>query len=184
MRRILYISLYLMFALTMQAQKDITTFKGVPVDGNRQAVVVKLKANGCKSGKKNNLITDFADGRYNVKVLSGGKGVYQVRLTDMEVTENLDSIINRYNSLVDWFRNNPYYTEYEYNRYIYRGNDDTHIKYINENWYYAEFFQKAKDGHEELYSKPVSFYLTGKDGDYRIVICFENRNNMPNNMRQ
>ncbi len=179
MKRILSIILSMLLALSVQAKKDVTTFMGVSVDGSRSKVITALKAAGCSSSDAQTLQCDFCGQKMTVEVRSSRKGVYQVVLTEKTGTENVDSAIVRYNSLIDWFRSNGEYTEYESNPYIYKtGNQNTIARYIHEKWYYAEFFQKPKGG-EEVYDKPVSFYLTDDEGNYRLIVLFENRNNMP-----
>jgi len=52
-------------------------------------------------------------------------------------------------------------------------------KYINEEWDYAEFFQKTQP---QRYTRRIGIKLTDKYGDYRIVRHYDNNYDIDANL--
>ena len=46
MKKVLTVLALLMFSVAVYAQKDVTKFLGIPVDGTKSAMIQKLKAKG------------------------------------------------------------------------------------------------------------------------------------------
>ena len=46
MKKILSLAVLLVFSLAMYAQKDVTKFLGIPVDGTKSEMIKKLKEKG------------------------------------------------------------------------------------------------------------------------------------------
>lgn len=170
MKRLFYISLTLMLALSIQAQ-DAVTFMNLPVKGTASIMRKELTKKGFILNEDFSL-TGCVDGDTCMVVIGTDKGkITDVSVIDREGTEDIDKAIERYNSLIDFYKDNSVYTEYEANIYINDADKQTHRVNINNEWYYAEFFQVCEP---QRYNKRLSFKLTAKYGDYRIVRCYDN----------
>ena len=49
MKKLLFAAMMMLFATTANAQKDITKFLGIPIDGTKAEMIQKLKAKGFTS---------------------------------------------------------------------------------------------------------------------------------------
>ena len=100
-------------AISMCAQKDITKFLGIPINGTKAEMKRKLIAKGFKPV----LHQDFLRGQFNgekVHLFVGtnrGK-VYRIYLADVNTRDEADIKV-RFNNLVHQFQNNPRYTTME-----------------------------------------------------------------------
>lgn len=176
MKRILTIAMTLMLALYVQAQGSVTSFLGIPVDGSRATMVKELVKKGFVRKSNDRLDCVIEGVPYIVKIMTNKGRVCRISLIEKEGTEDVSLAVEKYNALIEWYRNSKDYTEYEYNDPIRSSDNLTYERYICEGWYYAEFFQVCDP---QLYSKRVSFKLSDEYGDYRIVRCYDNIYNLP-----
>ena len=101
----------LVLATMTFAQKDVTKFLGIPVDGTKAEMMQKLKAKGFVL--KNIGDTEYLEGEFNgtdVKVFIvtyKNKG-YRIMLSDKH-NQNESNIKIRFNNLVEQFKNNKRY---------------------------------------------------------------------------
>ena len=63
MKKFTTMLLVLMFAVTMQAQKDVTTFLGIPVDGSKSEMVAALKSKGFRYDSNSGFLVGDFNGR-------------------------------------------------------------------------------------------------------------------------
>jgi len=126
------------------AQKDVTKFLGIPVDGTKSEIIEKLKAKGFIHYPE---LSDLMSGTFNgrevyLSITTNGDKVHQILVIDaMQVDEG--SIINLFNNLCQQFENNPNYLPDPENKRI---PDDENIRFeirINHKFYQATFFQNA-----------------------------------------
>ncbi|UEA62041.1 hypothetical protein LK429_08095 [Hoylesella buccalis] len=61
MKKILSLAFLLMLSLSLFAQRQVTKFLGIPVDGSRTAMIQKLKAKGFRY----NSYSDMLEGQFN-----------------------------------------------------------------------------------------------------------------------
>lgn len=176
MKKIVFAFLMTLAPMSLLAQKNITTFMGIPVNGTKSSVVAKLKSRGFVKDGHDCLKGEIENIPYLVRVMTDRGRVYRISVVEEKGTDDVSLAVARYNSLLDWFRKDSNYTEYEYNPYIYPSDNLKYEKKIADGWYYAEFFQKEEP---QLYSRLVSFRITDEYGDYRIERCYENIYNSP-----
>lgn len=177
MKRIFSITLTLMLAVSLQAQKSVTTFLGIPVEGTKSEMVNKLKENGVLTESGSGMSCTISGVPYIVKIMTNDNKVYRISLTEQVGTDDICKAIAKYNELIEQFRNNEKeFTEYESNDLIHECNSPKYRHYIHEGWCYAEFFQVCDP---QLYSRKVSFKISDEYGDYRIVRCYDNIYNLP-----
>ena len=134
----------LVLATMTFAQKDVTKFLGIPVDGTKAEMMQKLKAKGFTY--KNVLGNEFLEGEFNgnqvrVYVITNNNKVCRIMICDdNEVDESAIKI--RFNKLVSQFENNK--------RYVTMGSytipDNEDISYnmsVESKRYEAAYYQKT-----------------------------------------
>ena len=75
--------LLLLASATVYAQKEVTKFLGIPVDGYKSEMIQKLKAKGYKY----NSTTDYLEGEFNgrdveIAVVTNNNKVYRIFVAD------------------------------------------------------------------------------------------------------
>lgn len=142
MRRILFIIALLVISNSLFAQKDVTKFMGIPVDGFKPEMIQKLKEKGFVSSAsdKNILEGEFNGAQVNVHVVTNNNKVYRIMLCDAHQMEETDIRI-RFNNLCQQFKNNSNYVSFG----DYEIADDEDIAYeltVHDKRYEAIFYQK------------------------------------------
>lgn len=115
MIKILTCWIMLFLAVSMYAQKDITTFLGIPVDGYKTEMKQKLISKGFIPKKVEDY--EFLEGEFNgvdVRVFIGTNNnkVFRIMLSDVNTRSEADIKI-RFNNLVNQFKNNKRYIALE-----------------------------------------------------------------------
>lgn len=100
----------LMLAVSMSAQKDVTKFLGIPVDGTKAEMIRKLKAKGFTSSEYDK---DILEGEFNgvevkLYVATNNDKVYRIMLCDAINTDET-AIKIRFNKLCNQFQQNEKY---------------------------------------------------------------------------
>ena len=160
MKKILSLAVLLAFSLAMYAQKDVTKFLGIPVDGTKSEMIKKLKEKGfteCSYDK------DVLEGEFNgtdvqIFIVTNNNKVWRIAVADANTTMNEADIRIRFNNLCRQFGYNKKYRAnssledflYEFasnkkrvtNNYIIP--DDENISYemrVNNKRYEASYYQ-------------------------------------------
>jgi hypothetical protein len=112
MKRITTCLLVAFYAVAMYAQKDVTTFLGIPVDGYKSEMKQKLIAKGYVP--KNVGENEYLEGEFNgtdvhIYIGTNNNKVYRIMLCDANTQSEADIKI-RFNKLVGQFKNNKRYT--------------------------------------------------------------------------
>lgn len=109
-------------ALAASAQKNVTQFLGIPVDGTKTAMMQKLKAKGFTYNAK----LDCMEGEFNgrdvtLHIVTNNNRVWRIMVSDAYPTRNEADIRIRFNTLCNQFSKNGKYLpanitgEYEIN---------------------------------------------------------------------
>lgn len=111
MRKILSIFILLTISISTFAQKDVTKFMGISVDGFKPEMIKKLKEKGfvSSSSDKNILEGEFNGTQVNVHVATNNNKVCRIMLCDAQLMNETDIRI-RFNKLCQQFKNNSKYT--------------------------------------------------------------------------
>jgi len=109
MKRMLTTAMLLVLTAAIYAQKDVTKFLGIPVDGTKSAMIQKLKAKGFTY----NSTFDQLEGEFNgrdvlVSVVTNNNKVYRIVLQDAIASSETDIKI-RFNGLCRQFEKNKKY---------------------------------------------------------------------------
>lgn len=110
MKSIIITLLVAAVTLCANAQKDVTKFLGIPVDGSKSEMIQKLKAKGFKpSSQDKNILEGIFNGRkVNVFINTNGNKVCRLMVCDADLMDER-SIQIRFNTLCSQFSNNPKY---------------------------------------------------------------------------
>lgn len=109
MKKILSVVMLLTISTILYAQKDVTRFLGIPVDGSKSEMIQKLKAKGYRY----NSTLDCLEGEFNgsqvyLSIVTNNNKVWRIAVTDVN---NIDeaNIKIRFNNLCQQFKNNKKY---------------------------------------------------------------------------
>ena len=129
-------------AITMFAQKDVTTFLGIPIDGYKPAMRQKLIAKGFVPKKVNN--SEYFEGEFNgtdvhIFIGTNNNKVYRLMISDVNSRSEADIKI-RFNNLVRQFKNNDRYVSTD--DYIISDSEDISYEMMaHDKVYQAIFYQ-------------------------------------------
>ena len=134
------------FAITIYAQKDVTTFLGIPVDGYKSEMKQKLIAKGFVPKKVADY--EFLEGEFNgtdvlISIVTNNNKVYRIMLSDV-IDKNEADIKIRFNVLVSQFMNNKRYVAFE----DFTLSDSEDISYemtVHNKIYEAVFYQEPDE---------------------------------------
>ena len=140
--------LVLFIPLLSYAQKDVTQFLDIPVDGFKPEMIKKLKSKGYTVSTK---YEDALEGEFNgkdvyISIGTVNNKVWRVSLLDQNSTDEINIRI-RFNTLIQQFQNNDRYitlADSIVSKYTIPEKED--IKYesmVNKKRYDAYFYQKS-----------------------------------------
>lgn len=145
MKKLLSIAMLLVLSLSAYAQKEVTKFLGIPVDGTKSAMIRKLKAKGFTltpiSTDRNALEGEFNGRKVNVYVATNNDKVYRIMVADADLS-NESEIKIRFNNLCQQFAQNPKYIPASLDDF--QLSEDEDISYemaVNSKRYQAAYYQ-------------------------------------------
>lgn len=190
MKKVLCSFFMALLAVVMFAQKDVTTFLGIPVDGTKSEMKKKLISKGfevvpgreCLQGEFNG--TDVY-----VHIVTNNNKVYRIMLSDVNRRSEANIKV-RFNRLIEQFKSNKRYMCYG----DYTISDDVDISYemnINNKEFQAVFYQNPdvetketfhtlQDIIEHVGKKPVWFTISSISDEYYINMYYDNEYNHAN----
>lgn len=190
MRKFLTLLAMIAISASVFAQKEVTKFMGIPVDGSPTEMIKKLKAKGFKTDEdvmqavKQGLIDwdgpEVLAGRFNgerVRVFLGVETnkVWRILLADKDNRDETQIKI-RFNTLVRQFENNDKYVPYFDEQTIADDEDISYQMTVNKKQYQATFFQKGEDGTVDE-KRFVWFSISQRSDGYCIYMYYENKYN-------
>ena len=172
------------------AQKEVTKFMGIPVDGSPTEMIKKLKAKGfttdedfmqaIKLGGVDWDGPEWLIGRFNgtkvrVSLHVEQNKVWRIYLADKDSRDETQIKI-RFNTLVRQFEGNGKYVPYFDEQTIADNEDISYQMTVNKKPYQATFLQKGEDGTVD--EKREVWFMIGQYSDvYRIDMFYENEYN-------
>lgn len=141
--RLSFIAISLLLPLIVFAQKDVTTFLGIPVDGYRSEMRKKIIAKGFTPNKFDG--TEYFEGEFNgtdvhLYIGTNNNKVYRIMLSDVKTRSEAEIII-RFNNLIYQFKKNERYISI-LDESIPDGEDISYEMMVNNKVYDAHFYQK------------------------------------------
>lgn len=187
MKKTLSILFLFILSISLYAQKDVTEFLGIPVDGSKSEMMKKLKEKGfiVNPYNKDALIGEFNGTDVNVFVGTNNNKVYRIMVADAN-TRNETDIKIRFNALCHQFENNKKYLSPEPDQTLTDAEKISYEMMVNKKRYEAVFYQVVKDIHsvnalEESLNKSVWFMIVEESyGKYFIAMFYENKYNEAN----
>jgi len=137
----------IMLPAILYAQKDVTQFLGIPVDGYKPEMLKKLKDNGFTSSaiKKDVLVGEFNGVDVNIHIATNSNKVCRIMVADANSISEADIKI-RFNKLCQQFQNNKkYFSNSDSSVSKWALSEDEDISYelsVNSKRYEAIFYQK------------------------------------------
>ena len=141
MRRILSVAILLVISVSLFAQKDVTKFMGIPIDGFKPEMIQKLKEKGFVSSAsdKNILEGEFNGSQVTIHVVTTNNKVSRIGISDVNYVDETDIRI-RFNRLCQQFKSNSKYTSLD--DYIIPEDEDISYEMkVNNKRYEAVFYQ-------------------------------------------
>ena len=187
MRKFLTLLAMIAISASIFAQKEVTKFMGIPVDGSPTEMIKKLKAKGFKTDEdvmrdvKQGLIDfdgpEVLTGRFNgerVIVLLGVEQnkVWRIYLAEENICDETQIKI-RFNTLVRQFEGNGKYVPYVDEQTIADDEDISYQMTVNKKQYEAGFVQKGEDGTVDE-NRIVWFSIEQYSDGYYIVMLYDN----------
>ncbi|MEA4820620.1 MAG: hypothetical protein VB122_00065 [Erysipelotrichales bacterium] len=133
-------------SVSLYAQKDVTQFLGIPVDGNKYEMINKLRDKGyvANPDDKNLLDGKFNGTEVTIYVATNNNKVWRIMVSDVNPISEIDIKI-RFNKLCQQFQNNEKYISASLSNSDFSIPEDENISYeisVNKRRYEASFFQK------------------------------------------
>lgn len=144
MKKLLTIVSLLLLTAATYAQKDVTKFLGIPVDGTKSAMVQKLKTKGFIY----NSTYDWLDGEFNgrsvhLSVATNNNRVWRILVQDAQASSETDIKI-RFNSLCRQFeRNSKYVSVSNESQALSEDEDISYKMLVDKKRYEAVFYQMS-----------------------------------------
>lgn len=150
MRKLITLAVALMISSICFAQKDVTKFLGIPVDGTKSAMIQKLKDKGYTyNSRKDCLEGEFNGRNVEIHVVTNKDKVYRIAVVDAEGS-NEASIKVRYNRLCRQFMYNDKYKSYKDSYEIPEDDDISYEMSVNNKRYEAAFYQVSYKENDSL----------------------------------
>ena len=135
----------LVLAISSHAQKSVTTFLGIPVDGTKSEMIRKLKSKGFNDNPyiKDGLTGEFNGREVNISIATNNNKVWRIFVYDTKSTDETNIKI-RFNELCRQFGNNKKYMALAREASDYIIPEDEDIAYnmtVNKKRYEAAFCQ-------------------------------------------
>jgi hypothetical protein len=145
LKKIFTVFVLFIIPVALFAQKDVTQFLGIPIDGNKVEMIEKLKSKGftISPNDKDVLVGQFNGTSVNVNIVTNNNKVCRIMVADVDYTNEIDIKI-RFNNLLKQFKKNEKYMTASLTPEKYIIPDDEKISFemlVNKKRYEAAFFQ-------------------------------------------
>ena len=172
MKKLLVLILMSMLSVGVYAQKEVTKFLGIPVDGTRTSMIQKLRAKGFTVNREKD---DILDGKFNgedvnIAILTQNDKVWRALVTDNN-NRNEVQVKMRFNQIVSQFENNGNYYEPSNDQSI-PDNENVKDGIKSSNKQYQAFFIQKGTTSDDKRLVWIEI-MTNGDG-YNIVMFYEN----------
>ncbi len=189
MRKFLTLLAIIAISASTFAQREVTKFMGIPVDGSPTEMIKKLKTKGFTTDKdymqavKRGLVDldgqEALIGRFNgekvrVHLVVEQNKVWRIFVLD-KILRDEAQIKLRFNTLVRQFENNDKYV-YLFEQTIAEDEDISYEMTVNKKRYEAAFFQKGEDGTLDE-KRVVWFTIVQLSEGYKISMYYDNKYN-------
>lgn len=142
MKRLILAAMMILFATTANAQKDVTKFLGIPVDGTKAEMIQKLKAKGFTSLAYDNEVLEgeFNGEDVNIFIGTNNNRVYRLMIVDVNERNETDIRI-RFNNLCYQFEHNDNYIFFTDDQSIPQDENISYEMTVKDKRYEAVYYQ-------------------------------------------
>lgn len=164
MKNLLTVVMLFVFSTALYAQKDVTKFLGIPVDGTKTAMIQKLKAKGFtpSTWDKNILEGEFNGFDVNVHIVTNNNKVWRIMLAD-KITQDETGIKIRFNELCRQFENNKKYKSMTDKEQTIPDDEDLSYEMtVNNKRYEAVYYQQPEITDSIAFANEVQSTLLSK----------------------
>jgi len=151
-----------MLSVSLYAQKDVTQFLGIPVDGYKPEMIKKLQAKGytVSSYDKDVLVGEFNGTKVEIHIVTNNNKVCRIMVSDAN-PQSEGNIRIRFNRLCQQFQNNKKYVSLSETDYTIPEDEDISYKMlVNKKRYEAVFYQTPDLDSTVLVKEMQDFLLT------------------------
>lgn len=162
-KRLLIIWTQLLMSVTLYAQKDVTQFLDIPVDGYKTEVIKKLKDKGftISTSNKDILVGEFNGTKVNIQIVTNNNKVCRIMVSD--ATEmNEANIKIRFNKLCVQFKNNKKYSQLFVSDYTISDDEDISYMMTVKNKQYDALFYQTPNLDSTIMAKELQDYILKK----------------------
>lgn len=164
MKKVFAVLIMIIAGLSVYAQKDVTKFLGIPVDGTKTEMIRKLKAKGFKQSTKGYMSGIFNGIPVNVFIATEKGKVSRIMVSNENAFNETDIKI-QFNRLCHQFENNGKYMSIGENYSIPYDEDISYEITVRNKRYEATYFQLPEGETLETFpktivSKVASMYAT------------------------
>lgn len=136
---------FFLISVAVFAQKDVTQFLGIPVDGYKAEMIEKLKLKGftISPNDRDILVGQFNGTNVNIYIVTNNNKVCRIMVSDVVYSNEIDIKV-RFNNLLQQFKKNEKYMTASLTPEKYIIPDDEKISYemtVNKKRYEAAFYQ-------------------------------------------
>lgn len=136
-----------------EQKKDVTTFLGIPVDGQKNEMIQKLKNKGFSYDAKHDRLKGEFNGKdVEISVVTNKGKVYRIVVDDANYTDEADIKI-RFNNLCYQFENNPKYIKLSEDYTIGENENISYEVMVNKKKYQVAFSQVNKEYAIDIYER-------------------------------
>lgn len=196
MKKFFITALLLLAVMAASAQKEVTEFLGIPVDGKKSKMIKKLEAKGFTKNPyvENMLSGEFNGKNVNVHVVTNGNKVYRIMVDYVRGLDENDIKV-QFNVLCRQFKNNKKYVAFIAEE-LSDEEDISHEMAVNHKRYEASFHQSLTGrglpeelddaGFGEIVTNVINrsvWFMINEDkvsGSYEILIYYDNEYNKAN----
>ena len=157
MKNLLTVVMLFVFSTALYAQKDVTKFLGIPVDGTKTAMIQKLKAKGFtpSTWDKNILEGEFNGFDVNVHIVTNNNKVWRIMLAD-KITQDETGIKIRFNELCRQLENKKKYKSMTDKEQTIPDDEDLSYEMtVNNKRYEAVYYQQLEITDSIAFAKEV-----------------------------
>lgn len=137
----------LTLTLLCNAQDRALKFLGIPVDGYKSGMILKLRNKGynySRIGGEDVLTGEFNGADVNIYIETNNKKVWRIYIADDDIRDEYQ-IKLRFNTLCDQFERNSRYTSFAEDQKIPMDEDISYEMNVNDKRYEAAFYQNPDD---------------------------------------
>lgn len=163
MKHILLSIILLIFSEGLYAQKDVTKFLNIPVDGSKTAMIQKLKAKGFQYNNTLNCLEGEFNGKnVHLHVATNNNKVWRIMLVDA-TTSNESDIKIRFNRLCQQFSDSKKYMQAVLSYYPLSDEEDiSYEMLVHKKRYEAVYFQLPEIADSTAITELVRSMLLSK----------------------